>query len=222
MIVTDDGLVRIEIASDLSEVIFPASDFSLVNMPTDHEEAEDLFKNLYNTPTNRHISLVFNRHKKEDHIKALANFNNTPFTYLDSVHLLYEKATITSTSTFLPLSEGVVILHKGNTPDVATTSWFASEGVAGPRTNATTIWNVAPSEGEPKKFSYYNKLSWEVILLAMSMASPLEHRRFIYALPLDGDETSLFELCKKYNLKVQLYCENMQAANKLLEKYNKK
>lgn len=217
MFKTRDGSVRIDIAEDLSEVSFPASDFSIINIPTDHEEAEDLFKNLYNSPAFRHISLVLCRHKRSDRMRAMSNFDRIgKFSYLDSVHIWYERASSSSNNGFLPVSEQGVLLYKGSTPDVRKTEWFSQDGQ---HSNATTLWNVAPSEGEGISSTYFQKFCWEVLLLLMSMSAPLEHNRFIYGFPANGDAISLFKFCKKFNINVQLYVKTAKEASDLLEKY---
>jgi hypothetical protein len=217
MFKTRDGLVRIDIAEDLSEVTFPTSDFSIVNMPSDHEEAEDLFDNLYNSPTNRHLSLVFCRHKRSDKLSALSNFSKIKnFEYLDSVHVWYEKASSSSNNGLLPVSEQAVIVFKGSTPDVKNTAWFGEQDG---QSNATTLWNVSSQDGEPQKNTYYQKFCWETAMLLMSMSYPLESKRFIYGYPLDSDALSLFSFVKKYKIEVQLYVKTTKEANDLLEKY---
>ena len=218
MFKTKDNVVRIDIAEDISEVVFPAADFSILNMPVDHEESDDIFTNLYNSPTNRHIALVFCRHKRADRMAATGNFGrDNPFTYLDNVHVFYEKASSSSNNGLLPVSEQAVIYYKGNTPDVKKTQWFASEDSG--HSNATTLWNVSAQQDEPSESTYFQRFCWEVGQLLMSMSSPMEHRRFIYGFPVENDADSLFSFCRAHNLQVQLYVRTTKEATELLDLY---
>ena len=216
MFKSKDGLIRIDVAEDLSEVAFPPADFSIVNVPVDHEEAEDLFNNLYNTPTNRHVSLILNRHRRSERLKAMSNLDRQPFTYLDSVHLWYERASSSSNNGFLPISEQGLIVYKGSAPDVKRTSWFGDHDG---NPNATTLWNLAPSQNEPSPHTYFQKFSWEMGLLLYSMSAPLEHNKFIYGFDLDSDAENLFFFCKEHGIEVQLYTRTSKEASELLERY---
>jgi len=114
------------------------------------------------------------------------------------------------------VSEQGVILYKGSTPDVKKTGWFAPDEQY---SNATTLWNVAPSQDEGIGSTYFQKFCWEVPMILLSMARPLEHNRFIYGLPVNGDAAALFKFCKYYNIAVQLYVKTTKEASELLEKY---
>lgn len=218
MFKTRDGLVRIDIAEDLSEVIFPPADFSILNMPHDHEEAADLFTNLFNSPTSRHISLVFCRHKRGDRLRAMSNFDHIGnWNYLDSIHVWYEKASSSSNNGFLPVSEQGIVLYKGSVPDVKKTEWFSSDDTQ--YSNATTLWNVASQPNEGSTSTYYQKFCWEIPLLLTSMAAPIEHKRFIYGFPTNGDEESIFKFCKLYGFSIQLYVKTAKEASDLIERY---
>lgn len=217
MFQTRDGLVRIDIAEKLSEVAFPASDFSIINLPYDKKEASELFTNLYNSPSSKHVSLVLIRQKKSDKLKTMGNFDSIgDWAYLDSVHLWYEKASSSSNNGFLPVSEQGVLVHKGSAPDVKKTSWFSDNQEF---SNATTLWNLASQENEEISSTYYQRFCWELPMLLMSMMRPLENNRFIYGLPIREDAHNIFKFCRQYNISVQLYVRTTKEASELLEKY---
>src|SRR5690606_9110157 len=133
--------------------------------------------------------------------------------------LLYEKPKSCSNNGFLPLSEIGFVLYKGQTPDTGSTKWFKDD-----YNNATNIWdlNNHPDEGDGiNGFTYYQRFSWELNCLMMSMAGPLIHRRFIYNLPLNDNELlSLFKFCVQFDLMAELYTETYSEASRIRDKYN--
>ena len=210
-----DDLIRIDVCRNINSVIFPPVDCSILNIPDDANDAKNLFSSLWNAPAVHHLSLLFCRHKKKNRLKAMSNFANTPFSYLDSVHIWYEKASSCSNNGFLPLSEQGVLLHKGTIPNIKNTDWFASD-----LSNATTLWNVSVQEKEPRQFTYHQKFSWEIVLLLLSMCKPWTYQRFIYG--FSGDRDSIFEFCRTFNIGVQLYESTAQEANELIKQYEEK
>lgn len=216
-----DDVVRVDVAKNLSQVVFPASCYSIVNIPASEADTKSLFSNLYNNPAQRHVAMVFCRHSKRNTLDAMANLatveNNTPWNYLDTVHVWYEKPSSSSNSAFLPLAEEGYLFYKGSTPNIGNTKWFSGED--GP--NATNLWNVSPQAGEERPFSYYRKFCWEIPLLLASMTIPLENRRFIYAVEWDSSlgYESLFKFCVEHNMQVQLYAPDLDQAQRAVNRY---
>jgi hypothetical protein len=200
--------------------VFPPASWSVINLPVDQVEARDMFKNLFNTPTARHVSLALCRHRRKERLGATANvaFSQTMgWHYLDTVSIWYEKPSTCSNNGLLPVAEPGFLLYKGDTPDAKRTSWFGQD-IA----NATNLWNLAPQEDEDGAYSYYQRFSWELNMLLMSLATPLEHTRFIYAAPLaESDWTGLFKFCKHFMVGVQLYVKTHAEAEAVVAAYEK-
>lgn len=219
-----DDAVRVDVAKNLSQVVFPASCYSIVNIPVNSEEARELFRNLYNNPSQRHVALVFCRHSKRYTLDAMANLavveDDTPWNYLDTVHVWYEKPSSSSNSAFLPLTEEGYLFYKGSVPNISNTKWFSGGGEKDPP-NATNLWNVSPQAGEKLPFSYYRKFCWEIPLLLASMSVPLEIRRFIYAVEWDSNPNyeSLFKFCYEHKMQVQLYAPDLEQAQRAVNRY---
>ncbi|CAB5220707.1 hypothetical protein UFOVP244_25 [uncultured Caudovirales phage] len=177
------------------------------------KEAEQTFSHLYNTPTDRHVCLVVNRHKKEARIDSLANLRCVGgFKYFDTVHIWYEKASGASNTSFMPLCETGYLFYKGETPDVKRTAWFSED-----QTNATNLWPVSPNEGEQRSHTYYQKFNFETALLVHSLTLPSSNRRFIYG--MDGHDENLFAFCHQHKIGVFLCVSTAKKAEEVLDDY---
>lgn len=230
MLKTEDGVINITVAKDISDVVFQPSDWSVVNIPSDTAKAKRLAENLYNMPSHRHVSLVLNRHRRKDRIKGLASlsaFDNKSWRFLDNVSVSYGKPSTCSNNGFLPLCEQGFIFYKGDTPDTKNTAW-ASDGTY---QNATNEWVLCPQPIENVYFkqTYYQKFSWDMQLLLMSMCGQREYSRFIYGLAYSSispvEVRSLYAFCLKYHLTVEVIVSDMHLAEQFLEyakKSNKK
>ena len=178
------------------------------------KEAEEAFSQLFNTPTDRHVCLVVNRHKKDERVDALANLRCVGgFKYFDSVHIWYEKASGASNTSFMPLCESGYLFYKGEMPDVKRTAWFSDD-----QTNATNLWAVSPNDGEIRPHTYYQKFNFETALLLHSLTLPSATRRFIYG--LDGHDENLFAFCRKHNVGVFLFANSSKKAKEILDDYH--
>jgi hypothetical protein len=221
MLTSKDGLIRVDQVASLASIVFPPSAWSVMNLPTDPADAQAMYKNLFNTPTARHVSLALCRHRRKERLAATANVvlsQDAGWSYLDTVSLWYEKPSTCSNNGLLPVAEPGFLLYKGDTPDAKRTSWFGEKNAA----NATNLWNLATQEEEDATWSYYQKFSWEMNMLLMSLATPLEHTRFIYGMPLaESDWTSVFKFCKHFLVGVQLYVKAHDEAEAILAAYEK-
>jgi hypothetical protein len=213
-----DGLVRIEQVSNFSDAVFLPASWSVINIPNNTEQAESLFKNLYNTPTTRHVTLVLNRNRKKDKLHAISNIilaQKQGWSYLDTVSIMYEKG-ITSSSSLSSVSEIGYILYKGEPPELKNTAWFAENG------NASNLWNLSAQAEEPLKATTYQKFSWEIQLLLLSLSKPNEYSKFIYGLPAsDSELVSIFQFVNTYQVSVLLYVPDISSAELILSNYNK-
>lgn len=220
MLKSSDGLIRVDQASTLADVVFPPASWSVINLPIDPDEARTIFKNLYNSPTARHISLALCRHRRKDRLAATANVGLASYqnwSYLDTVSIWYEKPSTCSNNGLLPIAESGFILHKGEAPEATRTKWFAPED----RDNATNLWNLATQKDEATA-SYYQRFSWEMNMLLMSLAAPLEHARFIYGMPISDIEHELiFGFCRHFGIGVQLYAKTHIESEALITEYEK-
>jgi hypothetical protein len=214
-----DNLIRVEQINRISDVVFMPASWSMINLPLEPAQAENLFRNLLNTPTARHTTMVFNRQRKKDRLAATTNLQliqRAGWTLLDTVTVLYEK-TGTSTNSLVPVSEVAYIFHKGAQPDVKNTEWFSAGG-----SNASNLWNIAAQSDEPLKLTQLHKFSWELQLLMMSLCQPAEHNRFIYGLDLSESELeSLFIFVNKYAVSVYLYAHTNSEAERIINSYHK-
>lgn len=217
MITSKDGLIRVDQAASLASIVFPPAAWSVINLPVEADDAERMFRNLYNSPTSRHICLALCRHRRKERLLATSNISRAPqWSYLDTVSIWYEKPSTCSNNGLLPISEPGFLMYKGDTPDANRTEWFG-DGLA----NATNLWNLATQDGEGSS-SYYQRFSWEMNMLLMSLAGPLEHARFIYGMPLAGSDNRLvFGFCKHFDVGVQLYAKTHYEAEEIVREYEK-
>lgn len=217
MIASKDGLIRIDQAASLASVVFPPASWSVVNLPIEADDAERMFKNLYNSPTSRHICLVLCRHRRKERLAATANISKAiQWSYLDTVSIWYEKPSTCSNNGLLPVAEPGFLMYKGDTPDAKRTEWFG-DGLA----NATNLWNLA-TQADEGAHSYYQKFSWEMNMLLMGLAGPLEHGRFIYGMPLvESDRRLIFGFCRHFDIGVQLYAKTHYEAEEIIREYEK-
>jgi len=219
---TEDGVVDITVAKDISDIVFQPADWSMVNIPLDPEKAERLANNLFNMPSHRHVSLVMNRHKRKERIKglsALSAFDDKSWKFLDSITASYGKPSTCSNNGFLPLAEHAFLFYKGTVPDPKETHWAS----AGEYQNATNEWVLVPQDKESVYFkqTYYQKFSWDLQLLMLSLCGRGEHSRFIYGVSMgasmsDAEVRSLYTFCKKYNLTVELIVSDVEKAEEIL------
>ena len=223
----DKNIFKTTVASDVSNVVFQPADWSIVNIPLDLNKARKLADNLYNCPSNRHITLVLNRHRRKDRIKGLScisAFDNKNWKFMESVNIAYGKPSTCSNNGFLPLAEQGYLFYKGDAPDAKATKWMSS----GEYQNATNDWNLFPSNIENMYFkhTYYQKFSWELQLVMKSLAGRLEHSRFIYAGSPDSSTIpeiqSLYSFCIRHKVAVEFISteDNSKNITEALEKLN--
>lgn len=218
MIRSKDGVIEIIQGENPSAVVFPAASWSVINIPTDAAQAKTLFNHIYDTVNSRSVMLAVCRYKRKDRVQAVKNLPAEPWNYLETVSIWYERPSTCSNNGFLPISEPAWVFYKGDAPDTKRTAWFS----AGDYNNATNLWNVAPQPEEKAAFIYYQKFSWELNLLLMNLADPLEHKKFIYTLPLDlQEQMSLFSFCHKYGIGAVLYSESHEESADILRNYSK-
>lgn len=218
MIRSHDDLIRIEVIESIGNIPPVTADFSIINLPVNPESAKNELSCIYNSPTTRHIVLMLNRQKRKNKIDSMQNLiiaEKVGFEYFDSVSIWYERPSSCSNNGFLPVCETGHLFYKGAAPDARATAWFGDDTA-----NATNLWNVSPQEHEKSQATYYQKFCWEVPLLLLSMAKPLEHKRFIYDAELtDSELDSLFSFVKYFNIGVQLYSTSESMALHIIRRY---
>ena len=219
MIRSYDDLIRVDVIGNVCNSVSLVGDFSIINLPLYKSDSQNLFKNLFNNPSSKHITLLLNRHKRKDKLEAMKNLpfvTEAGFEYLDSISIWYEKPNSCSNNGFLPVCETGYLFYKGTTPDVKNTAWFGED-----TSNATNLWNVTSSEKEGSQATHYQKFCWEIPLLLLSMSKPLENRRFVYNIELSDQELdSIFRFCKFYNIGVQLFASTDQQGGNIVRTYN--
>jgi hypothetical protein len=218
MIRSHDDLIRIEVIENRGCIPPVASDFSIINLPLSMTGAQMELSSIYNSPTARHVSLLLSRYKRKEQLESLQNVTiaeKVGFDFFGSVSIWYEKPSSCSNNAFLPVCETGYLFYKGAQPDAKATEWFG-DGTS----NATNLWNVSVQEHEPSQATYYQKFCWEVPLLLLSLAKPLEHRRFIYDAELtDSELSSLFSFVRHFNIGVQLYETSESMALHIIRRY---
>lgn len=218
-----DNKVKV-ITSKTPNIVFSPADWSIVSIPENPKEAEVFAKHLYNTPTSRHVLLLLTRYRRNDRIGSIANLKyfNKNWKFLDTVSIVYEKASSCSNNGFLPVSEIGFVMYKGTEyPNVMATNWFNEK-----KPNATTLWDISRSiieeSSEDIKHTYYQKFSWEIALILYSLSKPLIHRNFIYTLKISDQEMkSLSKFLISLNLSVQLVVKDSKRAEQLVKIHNK-
>lgn len=208
-----DGKITADAVASVGDAVFPAADISLFNLPAESSVSKSFFENLYNSPSQNHILLIFNRQSRKDKLLATKNISNTcGFEFLDVVHLWYEKPSTSSNIGLLPIAEEAYLLYKGDVPNVKNTAWF-SDG----NPNATNLWGLTPAEYENRSSTYHKKFAWEVALLLYTMKEPLVHNRIIYG--LDDDYEHVLKFAKTYNISVHFVVNSDNVAKQIISRY---
>lgn len=210
---SSDGKITADSVSSIGDAVFPAADISMFNLPVDGNIAKCFFENLYNSPSQNHILLLFNRQSRKEKLTATKNISNiSGFEFLDVVHLWYEKPSTSSNIGLLPVAEEAYLLYKGDIPNVKNTSWF-SDG----NPNATNMWGLSPAEHENRSATYHKKFAWEIALLLYTMKEPLAHNRIIYG--LEDDYEHVLKFAKTYNINVHFVANSDNVAKQIISRY---
>lgn len=214
MIRTDDDIIRIDVVKNISHAVFPACDASIVSSLVDPIEMRALMYNLWNSPSDKHVCLVLPRQRRSQTLRVLENISQVKdWEFLDTVQICYEKTVQSNASSFVKNSETGFLYYKGDFPQLDKTQWFNPD-----YSNATTTWNVTPQPEEPVKNTAYQRFSWEVLLLLVTLSQPLHYGRFVYA--LDPSDDNLLSFAAYHQIPLQLYAETMEEATAVIEKYN--
>lgn len=216
-----DGMLTVEASRTKTDLIIPASDVSVVNVPENSAESDKLFKSIYNVSTDRHICLVLIRHSKGDYLKALSNVTKIKnLDYMDEVHITYQKSSKRSGS-FTHLGESGFLFYKGSQPIVENTSWFRNDANG---LNASNHWDLgiySISEDKIKEKgdrTIFPKFSWELGLLLMTLATPLQHKRVVWTLSWDEN---LLNFITEWGLRLHLITNSDVDAYDALTAYEK-
>lgn len=216
-----DGSVTIESVKAKGELIVPASDVSVVNVPISPSESDKLFSAIYNIPTDRHVCLVLIRHSKNDYLKALSNVTKIKhLDYMDEVHITYQKSSKRAGS-FTHLGESGFLFYKGSQPIVENTNWFRND-VNG--LNASNHWDLGVYNTNEDKLkekgnmTVFPKFAWELGLLLMTLASPVQHKRIFWSLPWDEN---LLNFVYEWKLRLHLVTATDVDAYDALTAYEK-
>lgn len=217
MFKTKDGIVHVTTGKDISDVMFQPADWSILNVPSDIKSAKRLANGLYNTPSARHVSLLVNRQKRKDRLHGLANLTafGISWKFLDNISLSYGKPSTCSNNGFLPICEQAFLVCKGDPPNTKNTAWASHDEYQ----NATNEWVLLPQSQESDLFreTYYQKFTWSLQMIMLSLVGSVEYGRFIYGLPLTPIEAkSLHAFCKKYKLTAELFMTDMDEALKII------
>lgn len=221
MLRSADGLLTIEAIKTKNDLIIPASDVSVVNVPVMPNEAEKLFSAIYNVPTDRHVCLILVRHSKGEYLKALGNITKIKnLDYMDEVHITYQKSSKRAGS-FTHLGESGFLFYKGGQPIVENTSWFRNDSNG---LNASNHWDLdiyAPADEKIKEKgnrTIYPKFAWELGLLLMTLATPIQHKRIVWTLPWDEN---LLQFTHEWGLRLHLVTASDVDAYDALTAYEK-
>jgi hypothetical protein len=210
---TKDKKIHVEVIQGYRIACHPF-DWAIANVPVVQEWSKDLFASMYNSPSTRSRILCTTRHRRKDRPGSLGNLgsiSDAGWEYLDTVCVWYEKPSSCSNNGLLPVAEAAHIFFKGAPPDAKKTSWFSEEYA-----NATTLWNLS-AQKEEGAHTNFQKFSWEMNLLMMSLSAPLEHGKFSYFAPITEQEIiSAHKFCKLYGLEARVYVSTEEQAINLI------
>lgn len=210
---SDDDVIRIDVVNNISNVVFPPCDGSIVPALIDPVEMRAMMYNLYNSPSDKHVCLVLPRHRRSQTLKAMENLSQVKdWNYLDTVQIIYEKTVQSNASSFVRNSESGYLFYKGEFPQIDKTHWFNPD-----YSNATTTWSLTPQPEEPVRNSAYLRFSWEKLLLMVTLSQPLHYGRFIYA--LDPSDENILHFASYHQIPLQLYSQNADEADQIIKRY---
>jgi hypothetical protein len=210
---SDDDVIRVEVVNSLAHVIFPPCDGSIVPASVDPVEMRAIMHGLWNSPCDKHVSLVLPRHRRSQSMKVLENIAQIKdWQYLDTVQIVYEKTIQSNASSFVRNSESGFLFFKGDFPQIDKTQWFNPD-----YSNATTTWGVSPQPEEPIRNTAYQRFSWELMLLMVTLCHPLHYGRFVYA--LDANDDNILQFAAYHQIPLQLYSQTVGEAGAIIEKY---
>lgn len=192
--------ITLELVKDYASAVYPPADWSIVSVPESLEQTKTLSSLLYNTSVSNHVVVALSRNSRRKRLDALGYIKEFTgnWDYLDSVFISYPK-TSTHSSGFVPLAEMANIFYKGVRPNIPATSWFSGDVIQ----NAGNLWDLSSQPNEDKLS--FQKFSWEMNLIILSMISPMEQRKFVYAVDCNTDDVqALIAFCKKFELSCHL------------------
>lgn len=216
MLRSTDGQFTAESIKNKANMIIPASDVSVINIPIKINDFDQILKTVEAVPTDKHLVLFTSRHTKGDLLKAASNLTRIKnLEFLDIVHLTYQKSS-RKTGSFTHLAESGYLFYKGITPSVDNTAWFRGANSA----NASNHWDVSPYSDdkikEQSELSIYPKFAWDIGLLLMTLAYPLEHNKLVWTLPWDE---GLISFSVNSGVKLHLITSNDDDAVQALNTY---
>lgn len=213
MIRSNDDVIRVDVVNNISHAVFPPCDGSIVPTMLDPVEMRALMYNLWNSPSDKHVSLVLPRHRRSQTLKTLENISQVKdWEFLDTVQIVYEKTIQSNASSFVRNSETGFLFYKGDFPQLDKTQWFNAD-----YSNCTTTWSVSPQPEEPVRNTAYQRFSWEILLLLVTLSQPLHYGRFIYA--LDPHDENILHFAAYHQIPLQLYATTAEEAKKIVEQY---
>lgn len=215
---TDDDVIQVEVVEKIGNTVFPASDVSILNMPSDPLETRTLFKNLYNLPTDRHLCLVLFRHRKNIRLKSLANVGQIPseWKFFDWVNMSYQMPAQSNGNCLVHLSELGVLIHKGKfTPSLERTKWFREDYA-----NAGNHWDLSPQRGEIVRRSKFHDFSGEMVHLLLDLAFPMECGRMVYGFIDPSNIDNILNFAKFWKMPITLYASTNSKAEAIIKKYH--
>lgn len=213
-----DGLLNVDVVKKVSDQPLPASDFSIFNVPVEKSDAKQLFNNIKNVCTFKHLSLITCRHKKAEQLQGYNNISTygNVLGFADTVNITYQ-TTLHRGHGFSSLAETAFLFYKEAPPNYEVTSWYR-DGFS----NATNFWDTNPYSSDPDRkdkseSTVYSKFTWDVGLLMLTACQPLEHKSFVWG--QDPMDINMFRFCKTFTVKVYTFAESTDAAEKVLAAY---
>jgi hypothetical protein len=216
MFKTYDDCLRVEVANNLLNSVFPPADVTILDLPEDKIEFRGLLTNLYHTQTDKQILFLTLRGKKQDKLSGLMNMIDIkPWKLLDMVCLTYQKPGQSNGNCLVQLAEMGFILHKGQkAPNISNTKWFR-DGYA----NAGTHWDLAVQPGESHSGTVFQAFSGELVYLLISLAKPLQSDRSVVYVCHSYDE-SMLHFIHANKIPFHVYVSSNELANKMIAFYN--
>lgn len=218
ILTSKDRRISIEITENLCDSIFPASDFSLLNIPVDIVKARDIYQKLYTTQRNNHCCLTLAQHPRKERLQALVytlEAEQVGFKFHDFISLVYHGPYKSIPKNLTPLSEIGVLFTKYYDVNKQASAWFRPD-----IGDCANIWDLDLTEGEKAISSTTSRhFCLELGHLMASLASPLVCRRFLV---LQSPEKSHVEFAAVRNMNMYCVTDDISAARRVLKFYNSK
>lgn len=226
MFQSKDKLLNIEVANTPDGYILQPADWAWLKIPTSTAHAQVMAQQLANMASDKTLTLLTPQekctvHKHDAILHSIANvsvFRGNGLKFTDAVNVLYEGTIKKNCTKFTARSEVGFLFARNMVPAYRNTSWFANG-----YTNATTGWNVEKHKFdeqcvEPVIRTKWGNFSWEIGILMIGLALPLQTFTFLYE--GNPDDASLLSFVKVVGCRCYCYTNDAQQAAAAIALYD--